>query len=605
MPFISTVTGSFTAGRRASAFGSAPAWSPTDLGLNLRMWINPSDTSTTTFASGSNALLSITDASGATTAGQPHYININSTPQQSTEDNKQIIVFDHATNEYLYTSSIGIASSGNHWALFAGEIASVDNSKDSIWSFETAESPKRDYAISAGSSSQFDGELDLDGLSTKRISSNAGNLIEFTSGTPIQPNTKFMIVCYFDKTGSEIGVRINGSNAFTPETDYDNNLKTTAQMNIFRNRGSQTYGGKLFEFIAAQGQPGTGGGDKTYIEQAEGYIAQKWGLTDLLPSDHPYKNGGGGGLAWGGDRAIVWGSNGGNWDGEKIDYFDIATPGNASLFGDVHRQVDGWGPGKYGGTCVSDTTYGVYAGGQSAHNLNPTDQIDYITISTLGNSADFGSLTTKQMKRPAGGSDGTTGYIAGGQDDWTGANYYTGCDTFTIATPGNATLSTFTLSTGANQTTGTNDTTRMLISGGYFNNIANDNTIQYLTFASAGTSQDFGDLTVGRGMAAATSDNTYALIGGGQDRIISSTQVQSIDVVTIQTTGNATNFGNLVTARRGLSAVSNGTYACFCAGVGNMVDIDQLTIATPGNATDFGDLVSGGESPGCCSGSAS
>ena len=61
-------------------------------------------------------------------------------------------------------------------------------------------------------------------------------------------------------------------------------------MNIFRNRGSQTYGGKLFEFIAAQGQPGTGGGDKTYIEQAEGYIAHKWGLTSNLPVSHPYKN---------------------------------------------------------------------------------------------------------------------------------------------------------------------------------------------------------------------------------------------------------------------------------------------------------------------------
>ena len=99
-----------------------------------------------------------------------------------------------------------------------------------------------------------------------------------------------MILCYFDKTGSEIGVRINGSNAFTPETDYDNNLKTTAVMNIFRNRGSQTYGGKLFEFIVSQGQPGTGGGDKTYIEQAEGYIAHKWGLTASLPVSHPYKN---------------------------------------------------------------------------------------------------------------------------------------------------------------------------------------------------------------------------------------------------------------------------------------------------------------------------
>jgi hypothetical protein len=284
MPLLSTATGSFFAGRRASAF-SGTAWAPTNLGNDLRMWLNPSDTSTTTFQSGSNALLSISDASSVGTT-----ININNTPQQGTEDNKEIIVFDHASNEYLSTGSFAIASNGNHWAIFAGEIAGVNSTKDSIWSFDTTESPNRDYAISSGNVNDFNGELDLDGLSSNRISSNAGNKIDFTAQSPIQPFTKFMILCYFDKTGSEIGVRVNGTNAFTPETDYDNSIKTTAGMNIFRNRGSQTYGGKLFEFIAAQGQPGTGGGDKTYIEQAEGYIAHKWGLTSNLPVSHPYKS---------------------------------------------------------------------------------------------------------------------------------------------------------------------------------------------------------------------------------------------------------------------------------------------------------------------------
>ena len=284
MPLIGTVTGSFTAGRRASAFSRD--WSPSMLENDLRMWLNPSDTTKTTFSTdGSNTLLSITDSSSVGTT-----ININNTPQKATEDNKEIIVFDHNSNEYLSTGSFAIANNGNHWAAFAGTIASVDNSKDSIWSFDTTESPARDYAISAGNSSQFDGELDLDGLSSNRISSNAGNLIDFTAQTPIQTNTNFLILCYFDKSHGEIGVRVNGNNAFTPETDYDNHLKTTAGMNIFRNRGSQTFGGKLFEFIVAQGQPGTGGGDKTYIEQAEGYIAHKWGLTASLPNSHPYKN---------------------------------------------------------------------------------------------------------------------------------------------------------------------------------------------------------------------------------------------------------------------------------------------------------------------------
>ena len=61
-------------------------------------------------------------------------------------------------------------------------------------------------------------------------------------------------------------------------------------MNIFRNRGSQTFGGKLFEFMVSQGQSGIGSGNKLYIEQAEGYLAHKWGLTSNLPVSHPYKN---------------------------------------------------------------------------------------------------------------------------------------------------------------------------------------------------------------------------------------------------------------------------------------------------------------------------
>ena len=284
MPTLGGATGSFTAGHRGSAF--TRDWKPWMLGNDLRMWLNPSDTSTTTFQAGPNNLTSITDASGNSGVT----ININNTPQQSTEDNKQIISFDHASNEYLSTGSFGIASNGNHWAAFAGEIASVNSTKDSIWSFDTTQTPARDYAISASNVNDFNGELDLDGLTTNRISSNAGNKIDFTAQTPIQPNTKFMILCYFDKSHGEIGVRVNGTNAFTPETDYDNNLRTTAGMNIFRNRGSQSFGGKLFEFMVSQGLPGIGSGNKMYIEKAEGYLAHKWSREVLLPGAHPYKS---------------------------------------------------------------------------------------------------------------------------------------------------------------------------------------------------------------------------------------------------------------------------------------------------------------------------
>ena len=249
---------------------------------NLSLWLDPSDTSTTSY-SGSN-LTGITDKTGTAT------ITVNNTPQKSTLNGLEVLVFNQPDNEYLQSDTTAQVASGNHWALFIGQIAAPDNNKDSIWSMETNQSPKRDYAVSSSDASDFDGELDLDGLSSNRISSDAGNLIEFTAQTPIAAATIVIVVAFFNKTGSQIGVRVNGVNAFTPETDYDNNLKDNQQLRIFRNRGSQTFGGKLFEFMSVKGLPGTGGTDMTYVEEAEGYVAHKWGAASLLPSGHTYKN---------------------------------------------------------------------------------------------------------------------------------------------------------------------------------------------------------------------------------------------------------------------------------------------------------------------------
>ena len=249
---------------------------------NLSLWLDPSDTSTTSYT-GSN-LTAITDKTGTAT------ITVNNTPQKSTTNGLEVLVFNQPDNEYLQSDTTAQVASGNHWALFMGQIASPDNNKDSIWSFETNQSPKRDYAVSSADASDFDGELDLDGLSSNRISSNAGNTIEFTAQTPIAAATIVIVVAFFNKTGSQIGVRVNGVNAFTPETDYDNNLKDNQQLRIFRNRGSQTFGGTLLEFMSVKGLPGTGGTDMTYVEEAEGYVAHKFNQAALLPGDHPYKS---------------------------------------------------------------------------------------------------------------------------------------------------------------------------------------------------------------------------------------------------------------------------------------------------------------------------
>ena len=62
-----------------------------------------------------------------------------------------------------------------------------------------------------------------------------------------------------------------------------------------------------------------------------------------------------------------------------------------------------------------------------------------------------------------------------------------------------------------------------------------------------------------------------------------------IDYITISTTGNAIDFGDLISAsygNRGMSSPIRGVWA----GAGSTNIIQYVTIATLGNTQDFGDL---------------
>ena len=101
----------------------------------------------------------------------------------------------------------------------------------------------------------------------------------------------YIVAVYFNKTGNQIGLRFDGrTNTFSPVNDYDNSLSTNQELRLMRNRSGVHLDGRLAEFMAVAGLPGTGGTDMSKIEKAEGYLAHKWGRTSALPSDHPYKN---------------------------------------------------------------------------------------------------------------------------------------------------------------------------------------------------------------------------------------------------------------------------------------------------------------------------
>ena len=70
------------------------------------------------------------------------------------------------------------------------------------------------------------------------------------------------------------------------------------------------------------------------------------------------------------------------------------------------------------------------------------------------------------------------------------------------------------------------------------------------------------------------------------------------------TTGNATDFGDLTTATEFGAACTDGERGVFGGGAAPSVTdtIEYITVASPGNATDFGDLLESRAYLACSSG---
>jgi len=90
---------------------------------------------------------------------------------------------------------------------------------------------------------------------------------------------------------------------------------------------------------------------------------------------------------------------------------------------------------------------------------------------------------------------------------------------------------------------------------GAIDGAVSDNTIEYITIASTGNSTDFGDLTITKTTRAAASSSTLGVWAGGQ-----SAYDNTIDYVTISTTGNALDWGDLTSPRGSVSGGASSVH---------------------------------------------
>jgi len=185
---------------------------------------------------------------------------------------------------------------------------------------------------------------------------------------------------------------------------------------------------------------------------------------------------------------------------------------------------------------IDSTSPEQQTGGTRALFIGPDQVIDFINISTTGDATDFGDVH----------------YNTGNLD-------------------------------------GSSDRTRAVFSGGY------DNVISKLQIESQGNSSDFGDLTLARGNINVCADRTRAVfMGGFTHPSPTPAGVNVIDYVTVQSEGNAVDFGDMrdthyegmgfSSQTRGFVAGANSTPGTIGTG-----EIDYITISTLGNSAGFGD----------------
>lgn len=249
----------------------------------------------------------------------------------------------------------------------------------------------------------------------------------------------------------------------------------------------------------------------------------------------------------------------------KIQYITIATASNSSYFGELLTTGTGDGGRVVNRGAINGATKAAFVGGSRTivKTYYTYNTASYVTINTQSNSNAQANLT-KTRSFVATVSGKTRGVLAGGRRTLTttGDSVWTDLSDMEY-------MITDTQSSGVNfgqmqnikyWATGTSDESRGIIfRGAYIGTdgfAAAHNTIEYITIDTTGNSFIFGNLTL-----AAAALRSGSCSNGNRAVVVASDvfgdQTSNfVDYVVIQTTGNALDFGDTspyVSNRQGLS----------------------------------------------------
>ncbi len=289
------------------------------------------------------------------------------------------------------------------------------------------------------------------------------------------------------------------------------------------------------------------------------------------------------------------------WDGNFWKQVDNTTRSGRGLFGGGQpgsvKKIDSLeimsqGNGVDFGDLINsnankmafaNSIRGIFVGGSSSG----TD-MDYVSIASQGNGVDFGNLTGARGYG-GGASSSTRGLAIGG---WPGSNPPSNViDYVEIMTIGNA-LDFGDLFTGRyNHSSFSSPTRAFAYAGVNNNNGTQEASIEMITIASKGNATDFGDAAAeASATLCGSSSPVRGIMGGG---ISGPTYLNHIQYLTMSSSGSAQIFGELTSARQRPGGASTQTRSVFYGGATDGNDytiIDFITIASTGNAQDFGEV---------------
>ena len=129
---------------------------------------------------------------------------------------------------------------------------------------------------------------------------------------------------------------------------------------------------------------------------------------------------------------------------------------------------------------------------------------------------------------------------------------------------------------------------RGVSAGGYASGIGDLNSIEYITIATTGNGTDFGDLSQTKRVYAGMSNGSRGVFAAGND-----TSSPQTEYITFSTTGNASVFGSQTARNHTSSGFGNGLRGLWAGSstAGQYDTIEYITIATTGDSVDFGNLL--------------